>query len=177
MENLSQYETLIAIAIGVFLCLFGYRIKRAAFVIILFLLGYWLTGQALHAVAPDFEYSQLVSIGVGVVCSALGFRIEKLCIFAVAAYAVSTTIIETFQFTEILPIALAIGAGVIVGCIAVSFIKPFGIITTAVSGAKLIAKYGILQFSLEHNPYFIVILCVAGAIGILFQFKNCRHIE
>ena len=70
-------------------------------------------------------------------------------------------------------------AGVIVGMIAVSFIKPLGIITTALSGGKLIAKYSIIQFSnlLSHYPSFFIILAVSAAIGIIFQFKSCKHLE
>ncbi len=177
LSALQQYEAIIAIAIGVFLCLFGYRIKKVAFIVIWFIIGYYLASLAVPHFIEDPTWRQLLPIGVGLITGMLGFSIEKFCIFAVATFTVSTTLIESFRMTEILPIALAIGAGVIVGCIAVSLIKPLGIITTALSGAKLIAKYSVAQFALQHNPYFLIILCAAAAIGILFQFKNCHHIE
>lgn len=172
-----KYEALIAIAIGVFLCLFGYRIKKVAFIIIWFAIGYYLASLVVPHFIEDPTWRQLLPIGVGVITGVLGFSLEKICIFAVAAFSVSTTIIDLFQMTEVLPIAVAIAAGVVVGCIAISLIKPLGIITTALSGSKLIAKYSVAQFALAHNPNFLIILAVAAAIGIVFQFKNCRHIE
>ncbi|MBR6166470.1 hypothetical protein IKQ65_02440 [Candidatus Saccharibacteria bacterium] len=177
LSFLSGYEALIAIAIGVFLALFGYKLKRVAYVIIWFVIGYYLASLVVPHITADPTWQKLIPICAGVVLGVFGFSLEKLCIFAVATFAVSTTIIDAFQLTDVLWIALAIAAGVIVGVIAVSFIKPLGIITTALSGGKLIAKYSVLQFSLAHNPNFLIILAVSAAIGILFQFKNCKHIE
>lgn len=177
IEVIKQYEAIIAIIAGVFLCLFGYRIKKVAFVIIWFLIGYLLAQYIITDINIDEIWRQIIPIATGVLFGMLGFSIEKLCIFAVATFGVSTTIIEMLQLTDPLFIGLAIAAGVIVGCIATAMIKPLGIITTALSGAKLIAKYSVLQFSLEHYPYFILILGIAFAIGVVFQFKNCRHIE
>ena len=128
MEELLKYEALIAIAIGVFLCLFGYRIKKVAFIVIWFIIGYYLASLAMPHITDDQTWQQLVPIGIGILTGMLGFSIEKFCIFAVAAFTVSTTIIEAFRMTEIFQIGLAIAAGVIVGCIAVSLIKPLGII-------------------------------------------------
>ena len=177
IEVIKQYEALIAIALGVFLCLFGYRLKKVAFIVLWFAIGFYLMSLAAPHITNDPTWQQLLPIGAGLLLGMLGFSIEKFCIFAVAAFTVSTTIIETFQLTEILFIALAIAAGVVVGCIATALIKPVGIITTALSGAKLIAKYSVAQFSLAHEPYFLIILAAAFTIGVLFQFKNCRHIE
>ena len=177
MENLAQYEALIAIAIGIFLCLFGYRIKKVAFIVIWFVIGYYLANLAVPYVTNDPLWQQILPIGAGLLLGMLGFSIEKFCIFAVATFSVATTIIESFQLNEILPIALAIGAGVVVGCIAVAFIKPVGIVTTALSGAKLIAKYTVAGLSLNHEPYFIIILAACAIIGVIFQFRSCKHIE
>ena len=177
MEWLQQYETIIAIAIGIFLCLCGYRIKKVAFVVIWFVIGYYLMSLAVPHITTDPTWSQILPIGAGIVLGVLGFSIEKFCIFAIATFTVATTIIESFQLTEILPIALAIAAGVVVGCIATAFIKPLGIITTALSGAKLIAKYTVSGLALQHEPYFLVILAICFAVGTIFQFKSCRHID
>lgn len=177
MENIAQYEALIAILLGIFLCLFGYRIKKVAFIVIWFIIGYYLASLAVPYLNVEELWQHVIPIGAGILLGMLGFSIEKFCVFAVAAFSVSTTIIESFQLNEFLPIALAIGAGIIVGCIAVSFIKPVGIVTTSLSGAKLIAKYVVSGLSLSHEPYFLVILAACTIIGIIFQFKTCRHIE
>ena len=177
MEYLAQFESLIAIAAGIFLCLFGYRLKKVAFIVIWFIIGFYLMSLLAPQITSDTTWQLIMQVAAGILLGMLGFSIEKFCIFAVATFSVSTAIIETFQLAEILPIALAIGAGVVVGCIAIAFIKPVSIITTSLSGAKLIAKYTTLQLSLPHEPYFLGILVVALIIGIVFQFKNCHHID
>ena len=176
-ESLMQYEALIAIALGIFLCLFGYRIKKVAFTVIWFIIGYYLASLAMPYITDDQTWQLLAPIGVGIITGMLGFRIEKFCIFAVATFTVTTTIIETFQLQDIWAIALAIAAGIVVGCIATALIKPVGIITTALSGSKLIAKYSVAELALAHYPSFVIILCIGAAIGMFFQFKNCKHIE
>ena len=177
LAQFAQYEAIIAIAIGVFLAFFGYRINKVAFIVIWFIIGYYLASLLVPHLDIDQTWKTLIPICAGIVLGVFGFSLEKFCIFAVATFTVATTIIDSFQLTELLPIALAIGAGVIVGCVAVRLIKPVGIITTALSGSKLIAKYSVAQFSLSHYPTFLIILCVVAAAGILFQFKNCHHIE
>ena len=177
LNTFAGYEALIAIALGVFLCLFGYKLKRVAFVIIWFAIGYYLMALVAPKMTSDPTWQQILPIAAGVVLGVLGFSLEKLCIFAVATYAVSTTLIDTFLITDPLYIALAIAAGVIVGVIAVKLIKPVGIITTAFSGAKLIAKYSIAELAIAHYPNFPVILLATAIIGIFFQFKSCKHLD
>jgi hypothetical protein len=177
MENLAAYEPAIAIIIGVFLCFFGYRVKKIAFTVVWFIIGFYLMSLVAPHITSDQTWQTLLPIIAGLAMSLLGFTIERFCIFAAATYAVSTTIIETFQMTEFLPIIFAIAAGVVVGCIAVSFIKPLGIITTSLSGAKLLAKYIISIANLSHEPYFYAILIGCFALGVLFQYRTCRHIE
>ena len=177
LTTFAGYEALIAIALGVFLCLFGYKLKRVAFVIIWFAIGYYLMSLIAPKMTSDPTWQQSLPIAAGVVLGVLGFSLEKLCIFAVAAYAVSTTIIDTFLITDPLYIALAIAAGVIVGIIAVKLIKPVGIITTAFSGAKLIAKYSIAELAIAHYPNFPVILLATASLGIFFQINSCKHFD
>lgn len=177
MESLAEYEGIIAIIIGIFLCLFGYRIKKIAFVIIWFIIGFYLMSLLAPKITSDEIWQLILSSGAGLLLSILGFSIEKFCIFAVAAFSVSTTLIETFRFNEPLPIALCIVGGIIVGCIATAFIKPLGIITTSLSGARLLAKYIVAGTQLSHEPWFLIILVASCGIGIMFQHKTCRHID
>ena len=182
LSFLSGYEAIIAIALGIFLCLFGYKLKRVAFVIIWFAIGYYLMSMAAPHITGDPNWQKLLPIVAGVVLGVFGFSLEKLCIFAVATYAISTTLIDSFQITDPLYIALAIAAGIIVGIFAIKLIKPFGIITTAFSGAKLVAKYSLIELAtmnhpIQHYPSFMIILLAAAAIGILYQFKSCKHLS
>ena len=182
LSFLSGYEAIIAIALGVFLCLYGYKLKRVAFVIIWFAIGYYLMALIAPRFTNDPNWLKILPILSGIVLGVFGFSLEKLCIFAVATYAVSTTLIDTFQVDNPLFIGLAVAGGVLVGIAAVKFIKPFGIITTAFSGAKLVAKYSILELTainhpIPHYPSFVIILLGAAVIGMLYQFKSCKHLK
>ena len=108
MEDILKYEAVISIIIGIVMCFFGYRIKKVAFIVIWFIIGYYLANLAVPHITSDPTWSKLIPVGVGLVTGMLGFSIEKFCIFAIAAFTVATTIIETFQLTELLMIGLAI---------------------------------------------------------------------
>ncbi len=178
MEALGEYEAVIAILIGIFLCLFGYRVKKVAFIVIWFVIGFYLMSFLAPKITDNQTWQLILEAGAGLLLGVLGFTIEKFCIFAVATFSVSTAIIDSFQMTEFWPIALAIVVGIVVGCIATALIKPLGIITTSLSGARLIAKYVVAGIpAIDHNPWFFIILFACFGIGLLFQFKTCRHIE
>ena len=91
LSFISGYEAIIAIALGVFLALYGYKLKKVAFVLIWFVIGFYLMTLAAPHITSDPTLQELLPIGAGVLLSVLGFSIERLCIFAVAAFSVATT--------------------------------------------------------------------------------------
>ena len=85
INNFGLPELLIMAGLGLAVLLFGYRIKKIAFFIIWFILGYNLMmflmpviNGAVPQIADSQLYQVLLPIGGGLLLALLGFSIEKV---------------------------------------------------------------------------------------------------
>lgn len=182
MGTYEPYELVIIMAIGVAVLLFGYRIKKIAFFVIWFLLGYMLMGYLLpeiNKLVPEIAassiYQTLLPVAGGVLLAMLGFSIEKLCVGGIC-FAVIIVITMHYFGTE--PTTLAIGAvaGIILGGIAVVAMKPATIIATALAGSYALTLSIIELATLSKETYYFPILIGLGAFGIIFQFLTTKRV-
>ena len=183
IQSLDTIQLIILIGIGVAVLLFGYKIKKAAFFLIWFLLGFclmmWLMpmiNDAVPQIADNSIYQTLLPIGGGIILAAMGFSIEKLC---VAGITFGLVMLATVQYFGTDWITLAIGAviGVLLGAFAVNMMKPATVIATAAVGAYVLtlvifAFFPQINFAIFYWPILIGI----GVIGALFQFKSNKGI-
>ena len=183
MHNMETYEIVLALILGAFVCLFGYRLKKLVVFLAFFLIGYSLMGrlmpilnQYLPAIAESSFWQMLLPVCGGLLLSLLGFTIEKLCVGLLVCFATIALGVNQFGMTwEVVAIAAIIG--VILGAIAVNMIKPATIIVTAIAGALVVADaIFALTNSIPHN-YYILILVGIAAVGAIFQFTNTKHID
>ena len=157
-------EILIALVLGLVVCFFGYKLKKLAFAIAWFLIGYTLCSHFapdIIAWMPQLENPDLwmgvLPIAVGLLAALMGLTIERLCIAALA-YIVVVTIV-----------------GVLAGCVAVSLMKPAIIVLTAIAGAQSISTAVVSLFGLNTATLYLPILVIAAVVGAIFQFKNNKH--
>ena len=87
VANFQTPELFILLGLGLAVLLFGYRIKKIAFFIVWFLLGYlgisYLMPEIIKLspeVASNDLFQILIPIGGGLLLALLGFSIEKLCV-------------------------------------------------------------------------------------------------
>ena len=159
-------EILIALVLGLVVCFFGYKLKKLAFAIAWFLIGYTLCSHFapdIIAWMPQLENPDLwmgvLPIAVGLLAALMGLTIERLCIAALAYIVVVTIAIQ--QFGASFPIfAVASIVGVIAGCVA---------------GAQSISTAVVSLFSLNAATLYLPILVIAAVVGAIFQFKNNKH--
>ena len=180
---METYELILLVAIGLSLCLFGYRIKKIAFFVIWFLIGYQLTSHFLPDILnliPDISnqnlWHWLLPIAGGLLLSLIGFSIEKLCIGGIC-FAL-TIIITIKQFgTDMSTLAVGAVIGILLAGFAVMMMKPATIIATSVAGAYaiMLASFAIFT-SLDQATYTIPIIAGATIIGALFQFTTTKRL-
>lgn len=177
VEQLQTYEQVILLLVGLGLLFFGYRIKKAAFFVIWFILGYTLVGflmpmisNWLPEVAKTQLYQILLPIGGGLLLALLGFTIEKVCIGGICFVL---TMLITVQYFGAGVQTLAIGGviGVIASAAAVALIKPATIIATSVAGGYALAL-GLLALcpSLDRGLLYFPIIGGSAAVGTIIQF-------
>ena len=184
--DLSHYEVwqmwLIG-AIGLALIFVGYKIKRVAFFIIWFLLGYIGTGYLMPIInsnLPDIAGSDfwqgLLPILGGLILGLMGFMVEKVCI---AGIVFGLTILMTAQYfgTEIQTMTIGGIIGAVLAGFATMMMKPATIVATAVAGAYALtlAVIAIGSSNLNGDELFWPMIIGFSALGSVVQFISCRH--
>lgn len=182
---MEQIALILPIIIGLIVCFFGYRLKRVAFMILWFFIGYTLMSHITPVIfanwMPAMENAALwqtvINIGVGLIAAMMGLSLEKLCVFALCVLLAVT--IAVGQFGLNLPaIIVGVIVGVIAGCIAVSIMKPAIIVLTAIGGSQTFVS-GIIPLitAIPLANYYLILTIIVAVAGALFQFKNTKNIE
>ena len=176
---------IISIILGAIVCFFGYNLKKFAFAILWFIVGYKLTLLATPHIAPYFGeldplFLQLLPLAVGLLCSLIGTAIERTCI-AILSFGLVMYLALNLMQNGVIPynlmyigIALIIGAAV--STISVRFIKPAIIIFCAIIGAQEIATaLPMLIPAIAAPSVSLITTTVITILGAVFQFMHCRE--
>ncbi len=186
VKGFQTPELLIMLGLGLAVMLFGYRIKKAAFFIAWFLLGYIGTTNLLQMpeirqMLPEAVLSELyqilLPIGGGLLLALLGFSIEKLCVGGICFVLVLLAGMQYFG-NSLQTIAISAVIGVIVAAGAVMLLKPATIIATAGVGAYAVTLALLaLIAQIDQNTFYWPMLIGFTVIGAVFQFASTKHID
>ena len=184
LSRLQTPELIVMAIVGVLLLLFGYRIKKTAFFILWFIIGYNLTSlfmpnlrELVPAIAENDLWQILLPIAGGLLLALLGFSIEKLCV-GLAVFALTIMITIQYFGTDIPTIAVGAIIGIILGGLAVNLMKPAIIIATSLVGSYAITMVILTLASGNINSaifYFPMLIGIA-AVGVVTQFSSTKHI-
>lgn len=183
--NLSHYETWqmwVVGGIGLALMLVGYKIKKAAFFAIWFLLGYVGTGYLMPIIngasadiAGSSFWQGLIPILGGLLLGLMGFMIEKICLGG-AVFGLSLLMTAQYFGTEIQTMAIGGIVGAVLAGFAVMMMKPATILATSIAGGyALTLAILALAPQVDGETWFWPMIIGFGALGALVQFWTCRH--
>jgi len=177
-------ELIIMLGVGLAVLLFGYRIKKIAFFIVWFLLGYigltYLMPEIIKLwpdVGSNDLWRTLIPIGGGLLLALLGFSIEKLCVGGICF--VLTMLISTQYFgAEMQTLAISAVVGIVVAGAAVILMKPATIIATSAAGAYAIALAVLaLVPNLDFGTFYWPLIIGVAAVGSVFQFLTTKRVS
>ena len=184
IKQFEMPEMLVMSGLGLALVLFGYRIKKIAFFIIWFLIGYnlmlilmpWIGTFAPEVVNTEL-YQILLPIGGGALLALLGFSIEKFCVSAICFALVMLITVQYFG-TDVTTLAIGGVVGLVAGALATKLMKPAVIIATSLAGGWTLTL-AILTFfpGLSSEIFYFPLIVGITVIGVLFQFKTTEHIS
>ena len=172
------------LGVGLAVLLFGYRLKKIAFFIVWFMLGYlgmsYLMPQ-INNLVPEIAvselYQNLLPIAGGLLLALMGFSIEKLCVGGICFVLVMLLAVQYFG-TDMQTLAIAAVVGVIVAGAAVMLMKPATIIATSAVGAYAITLALMkLVPDISFETYYWPMILGITAIGGVFQFLTTKRIS
>ena len=184
LDKLGVPEAVIMVGLGLAVLLFGYRIKKIAFFIIWFILGFnlvlWLL-PTINDLVPDVAsselYQNLLPVGGGLLLALLGFSVEKLCVGGICFVSVMLIVIQYFG-VDMQYLAIGGVVGVIMAGLAVTLMKPATIIATSLVGAyALTLAIMKLNANLDFGAMYWPMVLGITAIGALFQFMTTKRIQ
>ena len=184
IENFQTPELIIMLGVGLAVLLFGYRLKKIAFFIVWFMLGYlgmsYLMPQ-INNLVPEIAvselYQNLLPIAGGLLLALMGFSIEKLCVGGICFVLVMLLAVQYFG-TDMQTLAIAAVVGVIVAGAAVMLMKPATIIATSAVGAYAITLALMkLVPDISFETYYWPMILGITAIGGVFQFLTTKRIS
>lgn len=183
-DSFGTPELLIMAGLGLALLLFGYRIKKIAFFIAWFILGYNLMAflmPTMNNLVPQIAdtelYQILLPICGGLLLAMLGFSIEKLCVGGIV-FALTMVVAVRYFGSDVQVLAIGAVVGVILAAIAVMMIKPAIIVATSAVGAYAlsVAILGLVP-AIDFGAFYWPIMIGLTAIGSVFQFSTSKHVK
>lgn len=183
LSGLPTGEVLLVAVAGLAVMFFGYRIKKVAFFLIWFILGFYLTNLLLPNITnpvPDVIndglFQSLLPIAGGLLLAMLGFSIEKLCVGGICFALIMLITIQYFG-TDIQTLAIGGIAGVIAAGAAIMAMKPATIIATGVAGAYTVtmALLVLIPDANEHLMYFPTLIALS-IVASLVQFLTTKRV-
>ena len=182
--NFGTPELLIMAGLGLAVLLFGYRIKKIAFFILWFILGYNLMAflmptinNLVPQVADSSLYQTLLPIAGGLLLALLGFSIEKLCVGGIC-FALVMVITVRYFGTDIQVLAIGGIIGIIAAGAAIMLMKPAIIVATAAAGAYALTVATLnLATNLDFGAYYWPMVLGITALGSIFQFATTKRIS
>ena len=182
LTHYEQWQMWVVGGVGLALMLVGYKIKKAAFFVIWFLLGYIATGYlmpiingAVAEIANSSLWQSLLPIAGGLLLALMGFMVEKICLGGVVF---GLTLMMTAQYfgTEIQAMAIGGIIGAVLAGVAVMMMKPATIIATSVAGGyALTLAILALAPELDGGMLFWPMILGFSAFGSIVQFISCRR--
>lgn len=170
-------QNVIVLILGVILLLFGYRLKRITMAAIGFVVGWSIATNFAPQMVGDSFWQFIIKLAAGALLGVMATTIERLAIFAVVALAFGSSFYDAFAIQDPMAhISIAVAVGVIAGVISVWFIKPMFIIASGLKGAQLLSTLAAGVFNLAA-PWPLIILVVLAAVGIGFQWKDCKSLD
>lgn len=181
IANIFVPGAIISIILGLLVCFFGYKIKKLAFFIVGFIIGYNL-GLKVPAewYAGNDIITMILPFLTGLFLSLVALTAEKICIsLIVGIFVFFATINFQGGIFSMQTIIIAAIAAAIAGCIAGFLVKPASIIATAIIGAYYVGinTVGLDILHLSYVPFFYIITCVLAVLGMVYQFKKNKGLE
>ena len=183
IEKSNGYELALMGAAGVLLMLAGYRIKKIAFFLLWFILGYTLMGyvvpvinQNVPEIATNTLWQVLLPIAGGLLLALLGFTIEKICVAGIT-FGVTIMIAAQYFGTGVMTLVIAAVVGVILGAVAVRLMKPAIILLTSIAGSYALTV-ALLHWltTIDQTVFYFPMLIGFAVVGAVVQFTvTAKH--
>ncbi|MBQ6375920.1 DUF4203 domain-containing protein [Candidatus Saccharibacteria bacterium] len=179
----NEAEFVVLAVVGLLLLFAGYRIKKIAFFLIWFFIGFTLMGylmpelsKTVPEIAQNDLWQNLLPLAGGLLVALMGFTIEKICIGGIAFGLVMMVTAQYFG-TEMQTLIIGAVVGVVAAGASVMLMKPAIIVASSLAGSYMITA-GILHWvqGIDAETMYFPILIGVTAVGSVTQFLTTKRL-
>ncbi|MCC2231440.1 hypothetical protein LKD81_10595 [Lachnospiraceae bacterium CLA-AA-H215] len=182
MEYLNQITAssfsifgMIFLGLALLNCFLGYRLKKLWISMIGFLLGIAI-GAGITALFSENKTVILAAgLVVGILVALLSFRLYLIGVFfyaVLSAYPLIAGLIGKELWWEI---ALSVIAALLIGLLAVNFVRPVLIIVSAVGGGMQVSQIIMGWIAMENLWGLYGVAAGLALLGMLVQFRSSKE--
>ena len=172
VDDIIRLFTCISLVIGAIECFAGFKIMKAMMAIWGLFIGAML-GVVLGVNAKSILLGIVFVLLLGIGLAVLSYKLHLAGIFILTTFLTAVALYVIFE-----NIVVAILIGLIVGGLAIYFVKPTVIITTSFSGAGIIlfSAYKMMNLELNTNVIATVMLWIPITLaGIACQYITTQN--
>lgn len=158
--------------VGLLLCLFGFKMQKIALFLSWFLLSFGVCLGILDGLLGNERLVLILCFTISILFGCLGYKLEKFSVFVAVTYF-SYEILGTFLLFEapFLNFLFQIGVALLVGGLAVFFMKPVMICVTSLYGGVLLNE-ALNHFVLLPSYLLSIAVVLIVLMSMVFQFKT-----
>ena len=180
-SNMPTWLVYVSIVIGLVSCFLGYKLLRVWMALVGFVIG-MATGYLIsYKYFSNMVIPIIIGFSVGVLIGFIAYRIYLLGVFLIAL--VTTLgffgqLVAHYNEPNWVWLVLTVILSIIAAILAIKFVKPVIIISTALNGATTVMMdvFKLLQEDTKHM--MLIASLLLAVLGIMVQFftnKNTEH--
>lgn len=171
---------IITVICGLLTVFFGYKLLKLWITLAGFFIGLILGGGVAGLLKAPTAVIVIAAIVVAVLLAAAAFFFYKVGVFIFSGLMgftlVTNLILELYTGdSRWWVITIGIVAAVLVGIVAVKFVRPVVIVTSSISGASSIAFTLIPLMGITNFWIILAAGLVIAALGMIWQFKSTEE--
>lgn len=167
----ATITNIIMLLLGLFLCLYGNRLRNIMTVIIWFLIGFNISNNILISTVDNQTILLIINVVIGIVTGSLGIKLEKISVFIAVSY-ITYELLKSYTFidTQILNTVIKLGISILIGSLSLFMIKTIFILATSIYGASLVYQSLPILVPLV-SPIIGPLVLVIMILTIIIQYK------
>ena len=173
-QSVAGVSLAISTVVALLNCFFGYKFRKLWVTLAGFgcglLAGFMLAVQ----MTEQTGVLALVTILCGLAVAFVAFRLYRFGLFLLCGYR-TFLVVSAWVSLPWLAVTLGLVAGVLVGALALKFLRPVVIASTAIGGGATAAQGLLVLFSIATDATWTLVASLGlGAMGVVFQLLTTK---
>lgn len=173
-QSVAGVSLAVSTVVALLNCFFGYKFRKLWITLAGFGCGLLAGFMVAVRVTDQTGVLALITILSGLVVAFISFRLYRFGLFLLCGYR-TFLLVSTWISLPWLAVTLGIVAGVLVGLLALKFLRPVVIASTAIGGGATAAQGLLVLFSLAMDATWTLVASLGmGALGVAFQLLTTK---